>query len=58
MNDEQIEKLILAAQTDMRIPCPAALHIAEECGVSSTKVGEILDRLGIKVTSCQLGCFK
>jgi hypothetical protein len=58
MNDDQLKEILLGKQTDNRIPCPVALHVAEECGVSAAKVGEILDQLGIKVVSCRLGCFK
>jgi hypothetical protein len=57
MTDDQLEKILLDKQKDMRITCPVALAIAKELGVSPAKVGEALDRIGVKVTSCQLGCF-
>jgi hypothetical protein len=40
-----------------RIPCAAALKLAEELGLSRAEMGELLNELRIKITQCQLGCF-
>jgi hypothetical protein len=40
-----------------RIPCAAALGLAESCGVPGKTVGRLLNLLEIKVRDCQLGCF-
>lgn len=41
-----------------KIACRQALKIAEEMGVSPRKIGALLNKLKIKIVSCQLGCFK
>jgi len=41
-----------------KITCRQALKIAEERGVSPEKIGTLLNKLKIKIVSCQLGCFK
>ena len=40
------------------LPCNVAFKIARDAGVPRIAVGEIADRLGIRVTNCQIGCFK
>ena len=40
------------------LPCGTAFKIARDAGVPNIAVGEIADRLGIRVTNCQIGCFK
>ncbi len=39
------------------IACTAALRLAEEVGVPARTLGEVANRLGIRILSCQLGCF-
>lgn len=39
------------------IPCERALALAVELGIPPAELGQILDRLKIKVRRCQLGCF-
>ena len=41
-----------------RLPCAIARMIAENLGVSYKTVGKAADKLKIKITNCQLGCFK
>lgn len=41
-----------------RIPCSEALRLAEEQGVSPLVVAALINRLRLKITTCQLGCFK
>lgn len=40
-----------------RMSCQEARQVAEEAGADYNKVGRECDRLGIKIHSCQLGCF-
>jgi hypothetical protein len=40
-----------------RIPCAAALGLAQSFGVAGKVVGRLLNLLEIKVRDCQLGCF-
>ena len=39
------------------IACTAALRLAEEIGVPPRALGDVANRLGIKIRACQLGCF-
>jgi len=47
-----------AVSEDNKISCSQALKIAENLGMSPSKIGNELDRKKIKVKQCQLGCFK
>jgi putative aminopeptidase FrvX len=57
MDKQALTDKIKARVVDNRISCAQALAIAEEEKVPSKAVGELLNEMGIKVTSCQLGCF-
>ena len=54
---EQLEKTLLEKSKENRITCKDALEIAETLSVSPAQVGEECDRLKIKISGCQLGCF-
>lgn len=54
----QLEVAVKAALKDGYVSCPAGWRIANDAGVSRLDVGAMIDRLGIRVTDCQLGCFK
>jgi hypothetical protein len=54
----RLEADIKASLRDGYLPCPAAWKIAREAGVTKIAVGEACDRMGIRVTDCQIGFFK
>jgi hypothetical protein len=54
----RLENTVKSSLKDGYLPCPAAWKIAREADVPKIAVGEVADRLGIRVTDCQLGCFK
>ncbi|MCJ7605950.1 MAG: hypothetical protein MUO19_07970, partial [Dehalococcoidales bacterium] len=54
----QLESAVKASIRDGYVPCPAAWKIAKDAGVPRIAVGAVTDRLGVRVTGCQLGCFK
>ncbi|MBW2342073.1 MAG: hypothetical protein JRF50_17310 [Deltaproteobacteria bacterium] len=54
----QLEGTLKAALKDGYLSCPVAWEIAKESDVPKTAIGEIADRLSIRITNCQLGCFK
>jgi len=58
MNDTELKELIMKRQENHRISCVTACDIADETGISRKRIGELLDDLGVKIHSCQLGCFK
>ncbi|MBU2009263.1 MAG: hypothetical protein KJ624_05460 [Chloroflexi bacterium] len=54
----QLEDTVKASLIDGYLPCPVAWRIAKEANVPKVVIGEIADRLGLRITNCQLGCFK
>ena len=57
MNQEEIMAKLKEAARDGKIPCAMAFKIAKECSVSTREIGDLLNQLKIKISSCQLGCF-
>ena len=60
LSDEEwqlLEKLLQKAAKNSRVKCAGALAIADSLGISSGEVGRVANRLNIKISSCQLGCF-
>ena len=55
--DERVAAEVKGAAPERRLPCAAALAIAERLGVPPLAVGEAANALGIKIVDCQLGCF-
>lgn len=61
LSKEELSQLEVAVKTSLKdgyLPCPVAWKIAKDLDVPKIVVGEITDRLGIRVTNCQIGCFK
>ncbi len=58
MDDQELKVQIDNEQSDGRISCSTALELAKKAGVAPARVGRLLNDMGIKVHSCQLGCFK
>jgi hypothetical protein len=42
----------------LAMPCPRAFALAEELQVTIREIGDICHEQQIKITQCQLGCFK
>ncbi len=57
MKEEELVKKINDAAKEGKISCGMAQKIALENKVSMKEVGDLLDKLKIKITQCQLGCF-
>ena len=58
---EQLTRLaeaVKASLHDGNLPCGTAFKIARETGVPRVAVGAITDQLGLRVSNCQIGCFK
>jgi hypothetical protein len=55
--EAELEKRLLRAAHENRILCPAALGIAKTLGIPASEVGKAANRLKIKISKCQLGCF-
>ena len=61
LSRELIARLVSTIKASLKkgyLPCPVAWKIAKDYSISKIAVGEIADRLGIRITNCQLGCFK
>jgi hypothetical protein len=57
MSTQEIKAKIQAAAPHGRIPCAAAFKLAEELGLTRSRLGELCNELNIKIIQCQLGCF-
>ena len=55
--ETELEKKIKSSLVDGRLLCAVAFKIAKELKVSPSDVGEAANRLSVKISSCQLGCF-
>jgi hypothetical protein len=53
-----LEKEVRAALVEGFLPCPVALRLAGRLEVDAREVGYTADSLGVRITGCQLGCFK
>lgn len=53
-----VAEAIKTSLSDGYLPCEAAFEISKNLRVPPVTVGDAADDLGIRVTDCQLGCFK
>ncbi|MBU1050709.1 hypothetical protein KKG90_11875 [Candidatus Bipolaricaulota bacterium] len=52
-----IESMVLTTLRDGRLPCAFAFRLAREHNWSAAQVGAEADRLGVRISRCQLGLF-
>ena len=57
MKEEDLASRLKEASKEGRIPCALAQKIARENNIPMKQVGDLLNKLKIKITACQLGCF-
>jgi hypothetical protein len=55
--DRAVENEMRASLVNGKLPCAVAFQIARKLKVSPRQVGDAANRLKIKISSCQLGCF-
>jgi hypothetical protein len=55
--EDKLEEKIRSSLVDGKLPCAVAFKIAKELKVSPRNVGDAANRLSVKISSCQLGCF-
>ena len=55
--DERIKQKVKLIAKDGRLACAQAMDIANSEGVPPIIVGRAADAAGIKISTCQLGCF-
>ena len=56
MNSE-LEAKVRAASVNGKLPCGMAFQIAGELKVSPREVGDMANKLNIRISQCRLGCF-
>lgn len=52
-----LEEEMRGSLVNGKLPCAVAFRIARKLKVSPKQVGDAANRLNIKISSCQLGCF-
>jgi hypothetical protein len=52
-----LEEEMRASLVNGKLPCAVAFKIARKLKVSPKQVGNAANKLNIKISSCQLGCF-
>jgi len=55
--ESPLEHALVAEARGGRMPCAAVFRVAAAQGVSVAEAGRAVQRLRIKLTGCQLGCF-
>jgi len=58
MDRKKLEEAILERSKGGRLPCARCFKIAEDFGISKREMGKILNKMKIKISQCQLGCFE
>ncbi len=57
-NEKLIDGATVFSDGKKRLSCAKAVRLSKEHNISLKEIGETCNRLGIKVSDCQLGCFK
>ena len=55
--EQLVEEELRVSLVDGRLPCAVAFKISQELKVSPRKVGDIANKLDVRISTCQLGCF-
>ena len=53
-----LEEAVRKAAVDNRISCRSAFEVASKEDVAVEEVGRVVEKLGIKIVGCRLGCFR
>jgi hypothetical protein len=52
-----IEDTVIEIDDTKKLPCVEAFEIAKKHDVPLKEIGDACNKVGIKIISCQLGCF-
>jgi hypothetical protein len=55
--ERELEKAINEVLSEGKLQCAMAFKVAKQHGVAPGTVGDVANKLGIKIKNCQLGCF-
>ena len=58
MDRKELEEIILAKAKDGRLPCAVCFKIADDLGIPKKELTKVLNEMKIKISECQLGCFR
>ncbi len=56
-NEKLIDAATVFSDGKKRLSCARAVELSKKHDISLKEIGEVCNRLGIKITACQLGCF-
>jgi hypothetical protein len=56
-SEEKVLEAVRQTASDGRIPCATARRLAEDLGIDYGRVGAAADTAGVRIVSCELGCF-
>ncbi len=57
LNEKAVQRELAEMAVDAKITCKDARAIAERLSVNYGLIGKMADRMDIKITHCELGCF-
>ncbi|MFC1948036.1 hypothetical protein ACFLXY_08985 [Chloroflexota bacterium] len=57
VDEKKLEETIRASLVNGKLPCPVAFKISKDLDVSIRSIGDMANKLEIKIANCQLGCF-
>lgn len=55
---KKLEETIKQKAKGGKLPCAMCFKMAEEFGISKKKMGEVLNKINVRISRCQLGCFE
>jgi hypothetical protein len=55
--EKMLEEEMKASLVNGKLPCAVAFKIAAKSKVGTRTIGDMANKLKIKIASCQLGCF-
>lgn len=56
--ERPLEEELKASLVDGRLPCAVAFEISKKLNVSPREIGDMANKLKIKISKCRLGCFE
>jgi hypothetical protein len=58
MDRKNLEDAIKEKAKDGKLPCAVCFKIAEDFEIPKKELTKILNEMKVKISQCQLGCFK
>ena len=58
MTEHEVRRAIHSQAIDEKVSCRAMLELASAIDMSPKEIGELCNEMKIRISNCQLGCFK